>query len=66
MPGEMLEKNDDGAEVRLRRSRSAKRQACRMAYGSDLLGALEDEQSREFQIRGEVDAADRGHPLGDH
>ena len=23
-------------------------------YGSDLLGALEDEQTREFQIRGEV------------
>ena len=26
----------------------------RMAYGSDLLGALEDEQTVEFQIRGRV------------
>ena len=25
-----------------------------MAYGSDLLGALEDEQTGEFKIRGEV------------
>uniref|UniRef100_UPI0038F63A1A amidohydrolase family protein n=2 Tax=Bacteria TaxID=2 RepID=UPI0038F63A1A len=26
----------------------------KMAYGSDLLGALEDEQTGEFKIRGEV------------
>jgi len=31
-----------------------RKQGVKMAYGSDLLGALEDEQTREFQIRGEV------------
>jgi imidazolonepropionase-like amidohydrolase len=54
MPAEMLEKNDavlkyGYAELELCRAAGVK-----MAYGSDLLGALEDEQTGEFQIRGEV------------
>ena len=43
-----------GAEVRLRRAGACRKAGVRMAYGSDLLGALEDEQTVEFQIRGEV------------
>ena len=54
MPAEMLEKNDEVltygfAELELCRAAGVK-----MGYGSDLLGALEDEQTGEFRIRGEV------------
>jgi imidazolonepropionase-like amidohydrolase len=54
MPAEMLEKNDEVlkhgyAELELCRAAGVK-----MAYGSDLLGALEDEQTGEFQIRAAV------------
>jgi imidazolonepropionase-like amidohydrolase len=54
MPAEMLEKNDavlkyGYAELELCRAAGVK-----MAYGSDLLGALEDEQTGELQIRGAV------------
>ena len=54
MPPEMLEKNDmvlDGGYRSLEICREA---GVKVAYGSDLLGALLDEQSREFSIRAEV------------
>ena len=54
-----------GAEGRLRRAGDSARPGVQIAYGTDLLGALQDEQTGEFKIRGEVMPADRDHPLGD-
>src|SRR5262249_21393084 len=54
MSGEMLEKNDVIIEGGLRSLEICKRAGVPVAYGSDLLGQLQNEQSREFQIRGEV------------
>ena len=65
MPKEMLDKNDEVLKYGFAELELCRKAGVRMAYGSDLLGALEDEQTVEFQIRGARDAGDRGHPLGD-
>jgi imidazolonepropionase-like amidohydrolase len=54
MSGEMLEKNDLVIEGGLRSLEICKRAGVPVAYGSDLLGQLQNEQSREFQLRAEV------------
>jgi imidazolonepropionase-like amidohydrolase len=54
MPREMLEKNDEVLKYGFAELEHCRKAGVRMAYGSDLLGALEDEQTGEFQIRGEV------------
>lgn len=54
MSGEMLEKNDLVIEGGLRSLEICKRAGVPVAYGSDLLGQLQVEQSREFRIRAEV------------
>jgi imidazolonepropionase-like amidohydrolase len=54
MPPEMLEKNAmvlEGGYKSLEYCRAA---GVKVAYGSDLLGALLEDQSREFSIRAEV------------
>src|SRR5215467_7947439 len=54
MTPEMLAKNDHVLEHGYRSLEICKRAGVPVAYGSDLLGQLQDEQSREFLIRGEV------------
>ena len=54
MTPEMLAKNDVVLEAGYRSLEICRRAGVPVAYGSDLLGALQDEQSREFLIRGEV------------
>ena len=54
MPDSMLEKNDEVLKYGFAELEHCRKAGVKMAYGSDLLGALEDEQTREFQIRGEV------------
>src|SRR5947209_13737856 len=54
MPREMLEKNDEVLKYGFAELEHCRKAGVRMAYGSDLLGALEDEQTGEFQIRGRV------------
>ncbi len=54
MPPEMLEKNDEVLKYGFSELELCRKAGVKMAYGSDLLGALEDEQTREFQIRSEV------------
>jgi len=54
MGAESLEKNKVVLEAGLRSLELAKRAGVRMAYGSDLLGQLQIDQSREFLIRGQV------------
>ncbi|WP_027350033.1 metal-dependent hydrolase family protein [Halotalea alkalilenta] len=54
MNGEMLEKNDLVIEGGLRSLEICKRAGVPVAYGSDLLGQLQVDQSREFRIRAEV------------
>ena len=54
MPDNMLEKNDEVLKSGYRELELCRKYGVKMAYGSDLLGALEDEQTGEFQIRGEV------------
>jgi len=54
MTAEMLAKNDVVLEHGYRSLDICRRAGVPVAYGSDLLGALQDEQSREFLIRGEV------------
>jgi imidazolonepropionase-like amidohydrolase len=54
MNAEMLEKNDLVIEGGLRSLEICKRAGVPVAYGSDLLGQLQVEQSREFRIRREV------------
>jgi imidazolonepropionase-like amidohydrolase len=51
MPSEMLEKNDMVLEGGYRSLEICKRAGVKVAYGSDLLGALLEDQSREFSIR---------------
>ena len=65
MPKEMLDKNDEVLKYGFAELELCRKAGVRMAYGSDLLGALEDEQTVEFQIRGARHAGHRGHPLGD-
>jgi imidazolonepropionase-like amidohydrolase len=54
MPDVMLEKNDEVLKSGYRELELCRKAGVKMAYGSDLLGALEDEQTGEFRIRGEV------------
>jgi imidazolonepropionase-like amidohydrolase len=54
MTPDMLAKNDVVLEHGYRSLEICRRAGVPVAYGSDLLGALQDEQSREFLIRGEV------------
>jgi len=54
MPDEMLAKNDEVLKYGFAELELCRKAGVKMAYGSDLLGALEDEQTGEFQIRGEV------------
>jgi imidazolonepropionase-like amidohydrolase len=54
MTPEMLAKNDLVLEHGFRSLEICKRAGVPVAYGSDLLGPLQEEQSREFLIRGEV------------
>ncbi len=51
MTPEMLAKNDMVLEGGYRSLEICKRNGVKVAYGSDLLGALVDDQSREFSIR---------------
>jgi len=54
MPDVMLEKNDEVLKSGYKELELCRQYGVKMAYGSDLLGALEDEQTGEFAIRGEV------------
>jgi len=54
MPAEMLEKNDEVLKYGYAELEHCRAAGVKMAYGSDLLGPLEDEQTGEFRIRGEV------------
>jgi imidazolonepropionase-like amidohydrolase len=54
MTGDMLAKNDLVIDGGLRSSEICKRAGVPVAYGTDLLGALQVDQSREFIIRSEV------------
>ncbi len=54
MTGDMLAKNDMVIEGALRSLEICKRAGVPVAYGSDLLGPLQVEQSREFQLRAQV------------
>jgi imidazolonepropionase-like amidohydrolase len=54
MTGDMLAKNDLVIDGGLRSLEICKRAGIPVAYGTDLLGALQVEQSREFMIRNEV------------
>ncbi len=54
MPPSMLEKNDIVLEGGYRSLELCKAAGVKVAYGSDLLGALIEDQSREFSIRCEV------------
>jgi imidazolonepropionase-like amidohydrolase len=54
MNAEMLEKNDLVIEGGLKSLEICKRAGVPVAYGSDLLGQLQVDQSREFRIRSEV------------
>jgi len=54
MSGEMLEKNDAVIEGGLRSLEICKRAGVPVGYGSDLLGQLQVDQSREFILRSEV------------
>jgi imidazolonepropionase-like amidohydrolase len=51
MPAEMLEKNELVLEGGFRSLEICRRAGVKVAYGSDLLGALLEDQSREFSIR---------------
>jgi imidazolonepropionase-like amidohydrolase len=54
MPASMLEKNEIVLEGGYRSLEICKAAGVKVAYGSDLLGALAVDQSREFSIRTEV------------
>jgi imidazolonepropionase-like amidohydrolase len=54
MTAEMLAKNDIVIEGALRSLEICKRAGVEVGFGSDLLGPLQIEQSREFQFRAEV------------
>src|SRR6266540_1964212 len=54
MSADMLAKNDVVLAAGYRSLEICKRAGVPVAYGSDLLGPLQEEQSREFLIRGEV------------
>jgi imidazolonepropionase-like amidohydrolase len=57
MTGDMLAKNDLVIDGGLKSLEICKRAGVPVGYGTDLLGALQVEQSREFTIRSEVTSA---------
>ena len=57
MTADMMAKNDLVIEGALRSLEICKKAGVPVAYGSDLLGQLQIEQSREFQLRSEVVSA---------
>jgi imidazolonepropionase-like amidohydrolase len=54
MSADMLAKNDRVLEAGLRSLEICKKAGVKVGYGSDLLGQLQNEQSREFLLRSEV------------
>ena len=54
MSADMLAKNDMVLEAGLRSLEICKKAGVKVGYGSDLLGQLQNEQSREFLLRSEV------------
>ncbi|MEZ5823887.1 MAG: amidohydrolase family protein [Geminicoccaceae bacterium] len=54
MSAEMLEKNDGVIDGGLRSLEICKRAGVPVAYGTDLLGQLQGDQSREFALRSQV------------
>lgn len=54
MPAVMLEKNDMVLESGLRSLEICKAAGVKVGYGTDLLGELAEDQSREFSIRAEI------------
>jgi imidazolonepropionase-like amidohydrolase len=54
MPPEMLAKNELVIDGGLRSLEICKRAGVPVAYGTDLLGPLQEEQSREFVLRSEI------------
>jgi imidazolonepropionase-like amidohydrolase len=54
MTAEMLEKNEMVLEGGYRSLEICRRNGVKVAYGTDLLGALAEDQSREFSIRATV------------
>lgn len=54
MSGEMLEKNDLVIDGALKSLEICKRHGVKVAFGSDLLGQLQVDQSREFALRAQV------------
>jgi len=54
MPAEMLAKNELVIDGGLRSLEICKRAGVPVAYGTDLLGPLQEEQSREFVLRAQV------------
>jgi len=54
MTAEMLAKNDIVLDGALRSLEICKKAGVKVAYGSDLLGQLQNEQSREFLLRTDV------------
>ena len=54
MPAEMLEKNEMVIDGGLRSLEICKRAGVPVAYGTDLLGQLQVDQGREFEIRSQV------------
>jgi imidazolonepropionase-like amidohydrolase len=54
MSADMLAKNDKVLDGGLRSLEICKRAGVKVGYGSDLLGQLQNEQSREFLLRSEV------------
>ena len=65
MSSDMLAKNDLVIDGGLRSLEICKRAGVPVAYGTDLLGQLQIEQSREFIIRCRGAEADRDHPRRD-
>ena len=66
MTGDMLAKNDLVIDGGLRSLEICKRAGVPVGYGTDLLGALQVDQSREFMLRSEVMSPIEIIRAGDH
>ena len=64
MTADMLAKNDIVLDGALRSLEICKKAGVKVGYGSDLLGQLQVEQSREFMYPRRGAEADRDHPPG--